>query len=69
MLEDTKQQRLHISTLRSVTLTSFCLMLGLQPHNYMGFLGNWISDISHFLLAAAGLAVAMEMERKTIMSV
>lgn len=44
-------------------------MLGLKPLNYMGYLGNWVSGISHFLLAAAGLAVAMEMKRKTIMSV
>lgn len=67
MLEDTKQATYQQPEV--YTLTSILLMLGLKPLNCMGYLGNWVSGISHFLLAAAGLAVAMEMKRKTIVSV
>lgn len=69
MLEDTKRQRLRIISLKSVTLTSFFLMLGPESYNYVGFLGSWVNGISEFLLEAAGLVVAMEMKRKTVLSV
>ena len=44
-------------------------MLGPESYNYVGFLGSWVNGISEFLLEAAGLVVAMEMKRKTVLSV